>query len=118
VLADLERDGEREFVRDVIDTFLQDTATLLESMRRAAACADLGALAAYGHRLKGSALLMNADRIAELSRDIEQHASLWIKRDRLAMIDQLDLAFQEVRGAMTACEAEREGGEAGHVREA
>ena len=65
-LADLERDGESEFVRDLIDTFLRDTATRLESMRKAAAAADLDALAACSHTLKGSTLLMNADRLAEL----------------------------------------------------
>ena len=38
-LADLERDGESEFVRDLIDAFLRDTAVRLESMRQAAASA-------------------------------------------------------------------------------
>ncbi|MGA3097431.1 MAG: Hpt domain-containing protein [Bryobacteraceae bacterium] len=102
VLADLERDGEFEFVRDVIDTFLRDTATLVESMRKAAARADLVTLAACGHTLRGSAPLMSADRLAELGREIEQRAGRGEERDCLAMIDRLELVFQEAREALNS----------------
>ena len=99
-LADLERDGESEFVRDLIDTFLRDTATRLESMRKAAAAADLDALAACSHTLKGSTLLMNADRLAELCCEIQRQAQAKNNRDYLAMVDQLELVLRETREAM------------------
>jgi HPt (histidine-containing phosphotransfer) domain-containing protein len=99
-LADLERAGESEFVRDLLDAFLQDTSTRLESMRKAAASTDLDALAACSHALKGSTLLMSADRLAELCRDIEQLAAGRKHRDYLAMVDQLDLVLRETREAM------------------
>ena len=99
-LADLERSGELEFVRDLIDAFLRDTAARLESMRKAAACADLEALAACSHTLKGSTLLMNAGRLAELCREIEQHARERKDRDYAAMVDQLDLVLRETSAAM------------------
>ena len=103
-LADLERDGEWEFVRDMIGAFLRDTAVLVENMRNAAARADLIALAACGHKLKGSAPLMNADQLTELGREIEQHAAGGIRRDYLAMTDQLELVFQETREALHSYE--------------
>ncbi len=100
-LADLERAGESEFVGDLIDTFLRDTATRLESMRKAAASMDLDALAACSHALKGSMLLMSADRLAELCCDIQRNAAGRKHLDYLAMVDQLDVALQETREAMT-----------------
>jgi HPt (histidine-containing phosphotransfer) domain-containing protein len=99
-LADLERSGELEFVRDLIDTFLRDTAARLASMRTAAATADLDALAACSHALKGSTLLMNAERLAELCCEIQRQSAGRNHRDYLAMVDQLDLALRETRAAM------------------
>ena len=101
-LADLERDGESEFVRDLIDAFLLDTATRLESMRKAAASADLEALAACRHTLKGSTLLVNAFRLAELCGEIQRQAAGKKQRDYLAMVDQLELVLEETREAMIA----------------
>jgi len=99
-LADLERAGESEFVRDLIDAFLQDTALRLESMRKAAASTDFEALAACSHALRGSTLLVNAEQLAELCREIEQHATGRKHRDYLAMVDRLDLVLRETREAM------------------
>lgn len=99
-LADLERGGESEFVRDLIDAFLRDSAERVASMRKAAASADLEALAKCSHALKGSALLMNADRLSELCCQIQQHAAGGKPRDYLAMVDQLDGALGEAREAM------------------
>jgi HPt (histidine-containing phosphotransfer) domain-containing protein len=101
-LADLERAGESEFVRDLIDAFLRDTATRLESMKRAAASMDLDALASCSHALKGSMLLMSADRLAELCCDIEHHAAGRKHWDYPAMVDQLDLVLRETREAMVS----------------
>lgn len=99
-LLDLERAGESEFVRDLIDAFLRDTAVRLESMRKAAKSADLEALAASSHALKGSTLLMNADRMAELCCEIQRDAAGRQNRDYLAMVDQLDLVLRETREVM------------------
>jgi HPt (histidine-containing phosphotransfer) domain-containing protein len=101
-LADLERAGESEFVRDLIGAFLEDTAVRLESMRKAAASADFEALATCSHALRGSTLLVNANRLAELCREIEQHAAGRKHRDYLAMVDQLELVLRETREAMTS----------------
>jgi HPt (histidine-containing phosphotransfer) domain-containing protein len=101
-LADLERAGESEFVRDLIDSFLRDTATRLESMRKAAASMDFDALAACSHALKGSMLLMSADRLAELCCDIQRHAAKREHRDYPAMVDQMDLVLRETRQAMVS----------------
>ena len=102
-LEDLERAGESEFVRNLIDAFLRDTATRLETMRKAAASMDLDALAACSHALKGSMLLMSADRLAELCGDIQRHAAKREHRDYLAMVDQFDVVLRETREAMISC---------------
>ena len=99
-LADLERGGDLEFVRDLIDAFLRDAAERLKSMRTAAASADLDALAKCSHALKGSTLLMNADRLTELCGEIQNLAAEKKHHDYLAMVDQLDVALRETREAM------------------
>ena len=99
-LADLERDGELEFVRDLIETFLRDTAARLENLRKAAAAEDLDALAACSHTLKGSMLLMSANRPAELCCEIQMQAAEKKHRDYLAMVDRLEILLQETRKAM------------------
>jgi len=71
-------------------------------MRTAAATADLDALAACSHALKGSMLLMSAHRLAELCGDIQQHAANREHRDYLAMVDQFDVVLRETREAMIA----------------
>jgi HPt (histidine-containing phosphotransfer) domain-containing protein len=101
-LADMERDGESEFVRELIDAFLRDSAERLASMRKAAASADLDALAKCSHALKGSAMLMSADRLTELCCEIQQHAARRKNSDYLAMVDQLDVALRETREAMSS----------------
>ncbi len=104
VLADLEREGDGEFVRELIDAFLRDSAVRLESMRRAASSADLGALAAASHALKGSALLMSADRLAQLGADLERRSSAGETWDYAALVDELEGAFAETRAAMISYE--------------
>jgi len=104
ILMDLERSGEWNFVRELIDTFLKDAASRIESMRRAASAADMTALASCSHTLKGSAQLMNAVPLVELSTEIERCARLNERRDYLSLIDRLHLALAEVCQAMASHE--------------
>ena len=107
VLMDMERNGEWNFVKELYDTFLKDTASRIESMRKAAAAADVTALAYHSHTLKGSAQLVNAVPLVELSTEIERYARLNERRDYLSLIDRLDLALSEVCHAMTSYEQSR-----------
>jgi HPt (histidine-containing phosphotransfer) domain-containing protein len=101
---DLERNGEWNFVKELIDVFLKDTASRIESMRIAASAADMTVLASSSHTLKGSAQLMNAVPLVQLSTEIERYARLNAPRDYLSLIDRLDLALSEVYQAMTSYE--------------
>jgi HPt (histidine-containing phosphotransfer) domain-containing protein len=102
VLIDLERNGEWNFAKELIDTFLRDAASRIKSMRRAASAADMTALASCSHTLKGSAQLMNAVPLVELSTEIERCARLNERRDYLSLIDRLHLALAEVCQAMAS----------------
>ena len=102
ILVDLERSGERNFVRELIDTFLKDAALRIESMRRAASAEDMTALACCSHTLKGSAQLMNAVPLVEISTEIERCARLNERQDYLSLIDRLHLALAEVCQAMAS----------------
>jgi HPt (histidine-containing phosphotransfer) domain-containing protein len=102
VMRDLERDGQWSFVKELIDTFLEDTASRIEGLRKAARAADMAALASGGHTLKGSAQVMNVIPLVELSSEMEGWARLNEQRDYLSLVDRLDLALAEVRQAMTS----------------
>jgi HPt (histidine-containing phosphotransfer) domain-containing protein len=101
----IEREGDWSFLKTLIHTFLNNTAAQIRSLRTAASLVDLGALAAGSHTLKGSALAMNADRLAKLSREIEEDARCGRARDYAAMVDRLEEALHETREAMTAYES-------------
>lgn len=100
VLTDLERNGEWIFVKELIDTFLKDAATRIETMRSAASATDTAALAASSHTLKGSALLMNAVPLVELSAEIERCAKRNEPRDYVGLVDRANLALADLGQAL------------------
>ncbi len=100
VLAELEHAGDTDVVRELIEAFVQDSAARLEKIKRAAASGDLGVLAAACHALKGSALVMSADRVSQLTAGIEACAAAGEDADYPAMVRELERMLEQTRLAM------------------
>lgn len=89
------------FVASLVDMFLSETGAQLEQLREAVARADGEAMRTLGHRLRGSANTIGAQRLAALSGQLEDHA----KRNRGATVGRVLLAeivkeFAQVQSAL------------------
>ena len=80
--------GELDFVDELVDTYLEDGAQLLEALRDAAARAAVGDLVRPVHSLKSSSVNVGALRLGELCRTLEEaarggevpHPAEWVER--------------------------------------
>ena len=95
------------FVASLVDMFVSETGAQLEQLREAVGRGDGEAMRTLGHRLRGSANTIGAQRLAVLSGQLEDHA----KRNRGAAVGRVLLAeivkeFAQVQSAL-ATELER-----------
>ena len=78
--------GDLAFVDDLVDTYLEDGAQLIEELRDAAGRGDLAALVRPAHSLKSSSLNLGAMALGERCRTLEEaarsgavpHPSEWV----------------------------------------
>lgn len=72
-LRDLNDEGDDDLLVELIDLFLEDAPTRINSMRDAIAKQDWTAVASLAHSLKGSCGSLGAMHMAELCNRLEQH---------------------------------------------
>ncbi len=84
--------GDPEFAKELLDTFLASADESLNHMTLALRAGDREHLARIVHRLKGAALNVHADAIAQLTVQLEQQAQ------GTASIEVLAAAIEECRG--------------------
>jgi HPt (histidine-containing phosphotransfer) domain-containing protein len=63
---------DEEFMRELIDIYLEDMPTQLEALRAAVEKRDATSAAATAHRLRGSSGNVGADALSSLCREIER----------------------------------------------
>ncbi len=103
VIADLqELDGGRGGVADLVQTFIDDTATRLETLRHGIEDADPELVASTCHSLKGSSANMGASTMAELCADLEAAAGQPAIPDGAEILDRLIVQFDRVQPALVA----------------
>lgn len=61
--------GERDFMRNLIETYLSDTETRLVALREALQNGDAATVARRAHTVMGSSLSMGAEALAALMRE-------------------------------------------------
>ncbi len=91
---------DREFLADLIDTYLEDAPKQLAAMREAVAADDPAALVRPAHTLKSNSRNLGATALAELSRELEsmgEATSLERARD---LVDRTETEFGRVRSAL------------------
>jgi len=71
-LRQLAECGDAELVEELIAIFQTDTSSRLEVLRRAVAAQDYPAIGAEAHTIRGSALQVGADRLADCCLQLEQ----------------------------------------------
>jgi two-component system sensor histidine kinase/response regulator len=106
-LASLRADqdpGEADFVTELIDMFLNQTATHMKLFREVVSSNDAKEIRRLAHFLKGSSASIGAAQLASLCERLEGRD--WAKGDPAALLQTLDQEFELVREAL---EAERRG---------
>ena len=99
--------GATQLVTTLIDQFLQETASLVATLKQAARRADAAALKAAAHSLKGTSNTMGARRLAALAAQLEEH----VQRDPAVALELMVVAIEEERARVErVCLVERAGG--------
>ena len=95
--------GEMDFVDELVDTYLEDGAQMVEQLRDAAGRGDVAALIRPVHSLKSSSVSIGALRLGEQCRTLEEaarngsvpHPAEWVaaiasgfERVRVALLDE------------------------------
>lgn len=96
--------GDEAFVDELVDTFFDDAATQLDSLRAAAATqgTDPEVLVRPAHSLKSSAASVGAARLAELCRELEAAARSGTVSDAAGRVAAIELEFAAAREALLA----------------
>jgi HPt (histidine-containing phosphotransfer) domain-containing protein len=101
-LRQLEECGETDLVAELIAIFQTDTASRLEILARAVETGDHTTARQEAHTIKGSALQVGADSLAELCRQMEVEARKPQPEGLIPLFRELLRSFDEVRGMIAA----------------
>jgi len=94
--------GDAELVEELIAVFQTDTAGRLEIMRRAVDAADYATLRLEAHTIKGSALQVGANRLADVCRQMEMEARKALPDGLVPLLRALLQSFDEFRTVIAA----------------
>jgi len=94
--------GDREFLDELIATYLDDVPRQLAALRQAASAGTPDAVARAAHALKGASASLGAAGLAERSRVFELAARAGRLDDAGDQISELETEFQRVREALLA----------------
>lgn len=65
--------GDPEFLREIVEMYLDDSATLVTQLEACVARQDGPELKVVAHKLKGSSLNMGVQVVAELAKRLEEY---------------------------------------------
>jgi histidine phosphotransfer protein HptB len=94
--------GDPEFLGELVDEFLQDAPTQLESLREAASSGDATTARRAAHTLKGNSLTFGARKLASLCQDAETAASADDLTAVLSRLDEIDAEWSRVGAELLA----------------
>jgi HPt (histidine-containing phosphotransfer) domain-containing protein len=90
-----------EVLVDLLDTYLEESAGLVESIRDAIAICDLGSALRPAHSLKSSSASIGAMPLSKLCADLEAHLRGSLPGvDVPAQVQRIDTEFLRVRGEL------------------
>ena len=95
------------FVDELVDTFIEDTATQLEALRAAADAGDEAAAVRPAHSLKSNSMNVGATVLADLTRAIEMDGRAGAIPDLAERVTAVETEFAGVREALLAERAAR-----------
>lgn len=94
--------GDVDFVKELVDAYLDSTPALFAAMRQAAAAGDGAALQRAAHSLKTGSANMGALALAALFRQLEDMGRSGALAGAEARIDAAAAAYDDVASALQA----------------
>src|SRR5262245_5946492 len=94
--------GDKEFVGDLVEQFLNDAPGLVDAVRRGVAAGEIGDVRRSAHSLKSSAATFGARDLADRSRELEDAAKREALDDAESQIERIADELQNVRSELPA----------------
>jgi HPt (histidine-containing phosphotransfer) domain-containing protein len=94
--------GEVEWLKDLMDTYLQDTRTRLDELAGLVAAGSGDRIQRSAHGIKGSSSNIGATRMADLCAGMEHHAKLGDKPATVTQLALLEAEFARIRADLPA----------------
>jgi PAS domain S-box-containing protein len=101
------RAGDRDFVVELVDTFLREGPALVETLRGALRDADAQQLRRAAHTLKSNAQVFGARGLAALCQEVEAMARVGVLVDVAELVARIDAEYARVADALQATGQER-----------
>ena len=98
----MQRDGQPSIVDKVVHVYLDDSATLLETMRNAVASGDASAICSTAHTLKSASANLGALGLAELCKKMEAIGRSDAVNNASLLLPTIEKEYYGVRVALTA----------------
>jgi HPt (histidine-containing phosphotransfer) domain-containing protein len=92
--------GDPEFVRELMDLFMEDARERVEELRSAVTGQDADAVARSAHKLKGSSSNVGAMRVSELAKILEDRGRAGDVSGTAPMVTQVELELAKVGPAI------------------
>jgi HPt (histidine-containing phosphotransfer) domain-containing protein len=89
-----------EFIAELVDEFLRDAPTQLESLREGATSGDAARATRAAHTLKGNSRTFGAMELASLCQEAEAAARLGDLEAVLSRVDAIDREWGRVRAVL------------------
>jgi HPt (histidine-containing phosphotransfer) domain-containing protein len=94
-LVNLYNIGGKDFLLRMIDNFLTQTPTRVQSARKNLATGDLKALHLIAHSLKASSANLGASRVQDMAEKIEEMASIGMREQIPKALEKLEEMLEE-----------------------
>jgi HPt (histidine-containing phosphotransfer) domain-containing protein len=99
-------DNDDEFLRELVETFLEDSPGQLAELRAAADAGDAGAVRRVAHTLKSNGATFGVVRLEQVCRELELRASGGDLEGANELIGEIDKALAEARPELQALSAD------------
>ncbi|HEU5363594.1 MAG TPA: GAF domain-containing protein, partial [Gaiellaceae bacterium] len=105
-LESLRELGGDAFLGEVIETFLADAPSLLETLRRAVDEGNAEELRRAAHTLKSNGATLGAEAFADRCRTLEQHAKSGRLGEAAELVPAVEQAFEQLRETLASLRPE------------
>jgi two-component system sensor histidine kinase/response regulator len=96
-------DGDPEFTRELIETFIASSDQVLQEVQAALAALDRASMSRGAHKLKGASANIHAEPLRELAHTLELHSADLDQAHLSEMVEQLANELERTKQFLTQC---------------